>query len=216
MASSQVIEDILEAVHRLSGRPVLVQAEPGLKTMATVRAAKGSAPAHLIRYNPSASSFADYLVAFQCGFLLRTFSLPESERFEVGAAYWGKREAEKLVNEHIRQAKLPLNKEARVGLTTQIVDGLIIQLRSVPIGMRVDRWIMDKYPDLGEKQRVSIERQIQEGLGALAPNVKQIAPELIYNGNVGMNAAFAAFWARAWGEVPLTTPYKLGFPSWTP
>jgi len=82
------------------------------------------------------------------------------------------------------------------------------QLRSIPVGFRVDSWIMREYPELGQLQRDMIMRQIQDNLASLGPEAKKIAPNKIYQSNVTMNAAFAAFWAKQFSDPTLALPYK--------
>ena len=41
-------------------------------------------------------------------------------------------------------ASLP--ESARQQVASQLFDGLMIQLRSYPIGMRIDRWLHDEHP----------------------------------------------------------------------
>jgi hypothetical protein len=82
------------------------------------------------------------------------------------------------------------------------------QLRSIPIGFRVDSWIIREYPELGSLQRDMIMRQIKDNLAALGPDLKKIAPKKVYQCNVSMNAAFAEFWAGQFSDLSLSIPYK--------
>jgi len=202
------VPKIMDQLHELSGKPVLVQADPTLKTLSTIRIARGPAPVHVVLYNPASASFADYLIAYQCGFAIRIFQLPESDRFDLTSSYRGQRDSEKLVNEKAQQSDLPLNKAGRLGLRDQMLNGLLIQLRSVPIGLRIDHWIASTYPALKDQQAISIRRQLNDNLESLRPEIKRFAPEQIHRANVSMNAAFAAFWSRLWGEAMLNAPYK--------
>jgi hypothetical protein len=104
--------------------------------------------------------------------------------------------------------KLKLPPETVSTLRDQLFDGLMRQLRSIPIGFRVDSWIIREYPQLGQLQRDMIMRQIQDNLASLGPDAKKIAPKKIYQSNMTMNAAFAAFWAKRFSDPALTVPYK--------
>ncbi len=209
-AVTQSIDDILDLTLHTTARPVLVQASPELRTMATAKIARGDAPAHLVLYRPDCHAVRDYLVASQCGFLIRAFSVPASDRFDLAPSYQGKQDAEQLVTERLRQVSgRPMNQAARLQFRDQMLNGLGVQLRSVPIGLRVDDWIMREYSNLRDQQRTCIQGQIQDNLASLRPDIKGFVPEPIYRGNVGMNAAFAAFWSRAWGDLTLMTPYKV-------
>ena len=105
MGLNQSTQSVLKKVEEISGKPVVVQADPSVPA-AIVRIARGSAPAHLVKYNPSIKAVADYTVSFQCGFILRLFSTPESQRFELQTSVPGRMEAESLFSEHIQKSGL--------------------------------------------------------------------------------------------------------------
>ena len=75
-------QQMILKVEALSGRPVHVAEDPDLKVMAAITTARGSAPAHFLRYRPGTRA-VDYLVAYQLGFLVRLFSCPAAERWDV-------------------------------------------------------------------------------------------------------------------------------------
>jgi hypothetical protein len=204
---NEIVNIITARAEEVSGTPVLVNPDPSLQLYATVKMARGGAPAHVISYNPR-SAAPDYAVAFQCGYIIRTFSVNENNRLDVGGSYWGRKEANKLVTEHLRRTSGSVSKEVREQVAVQIYDGLVRQLRSMPVGLRVDGWLASEYPDLHEQQRVMIARQLNDNLGTLRPEVKKMAPDKVYSANVGMNAAFASFWARKWNEPEHVVGYK--------
>ena len=205
---SDAVNIVLKRVEDITGKPVLVQADPALTVIATSRLASASVPAHLIRYNPSAKLNADYLTCFQCGFIIRTFQTEPEARFEVGSTYRGRKDVEQLLRDHGRRpGATAVPKLMRDGIRDQIYDGLIRQLRSVPIGLRVDRWLLSEFPSLSDQQRSIALRQLNENLGALAPEIKKFAPIKIVEANIVMNCAFAAFWAAIWRDSTQSSPY---------
>jgi hypothetical protein len=134
---------------------------------------------------------------------------PAPERFDLAVSYRGNREAEKLALEHLRQDKsLSLDREARKQLAGQLYEGLIRQLRSMPIGMRVDDWLRRDYPDLADEQRSVASRQLNENTKALQGEIRRLAPAKILTANAGMNAALAGYWSRAWGDPLLLSAYR--------
>ena len=70
---------------------------------------------------------------------------------------------------------LPASTPPHVGkeFAGRIITGLMLQLRSVPVGLRVDRWSTSTYPSLRDLQRTSIERQLGENAQALSTEVKK-------------------------------------------
>ena len=72
---------ILERVELLSGRPVQFKPDSSLPLRATLKTARDGAEAHVLHYRPSNEPL-DYWAAFQAGYLLRMFELPQDQRFD--------------------------------------------------------------------------------------------------------------------------------------
>ncbi len=83
MPLDAITRQLIAEVERTSGRPVIVQADPSLPVFASVATARGSAPAHVVRYKPGAGQPADYFVTFQLSFVIPLFSCPPKERWQV-------------------------------------------------------------------------------------------------------------------------------------
>jgi hypothetical protein len=208
MSPEEVVRDVLKRVEDASNVPVLVNADPSLNVLASVQIARGNAPAHLVPYNPAFSDAVDYAICFQCGFVLRLFTAAKENRFDVASSYRGRKESERLVTERLRESVMgALDKATRTRIAQQIYDGIIRQLRSMPVGIRVDQWLSSEYPDLHGQQRLFAHKQLQDNLQALRPEVKRMAPVLVYDANVAMNAAIAIFWSSRWNDAKLVTPY---------
>ena len=199
----------MRAVEEATGVPVLVTDDPSLRTMATIKPAKLGAPAHLLRYNPKFAALADYLIAFQCGFALRLFLAPDTSRYELAGTDQGRQTTGRLLDDHLKKGELRLPPQSVAGLRDQLYDGLMLQLRSVPVGLRVDAWVRKEYPGLHEQQEDAARRQLAENQQSLSPQVKQIAPKMIYEASVGMGAAFAAFWERTLTDPSVVVPYRV-------
>ena len=179
-------QHLIEEVENLSGRMVHVTEDPELKVMATITTARGTAPAHFLRYRPGTRA-VDYLVAYQLGFLVRLFSCPAEERFEVMAS---PSEQEVGLNA-LGLGDLPPD------FARSMVDHIVVQLRAYSVGFRVDQWIRSHCPGLREQQEHSIRSQLAENAQALAPEIRERFPKRLLDANTAMNAAFA----MAWGEI---------------
>jgi hypothetical protein len=209
MSLRDVTRAIIAQVERASGYPVLVIEDRSLRTLAAVRVARGNAPAHTITYNPSVTTQPDYLIAFQCGFILRHFAVPPPRRCDFAPAGHGREIVHRLLGAADGPArKLHLQPQVVETLGDQLFDGLMVQLRSIPVGLRVDAWILREYEELAPLQRSAVLRQLQDSQATLAPDVRKIAPTKVYKASVTMNAAFALFWSRTWDDPALSVPYK--------
>src|SRR6266446_745849 len=87
MASSDSVEKVLRLVKEKSGLPVHVEPDSTLppNLFSNVTRARGAMPFHRIGYQPSASETPDYLIVYQCGFLLRAYAVPAQVRFDFAS-----------------------------------------------------------------------------------------------------------------------------------
>ena len=111
-----------------------------------------------------------------------------------------------LIQKH-HQGKDDIPSHLVASLAKQFGNGLGLQLRSMPISMRIDKLIHDTHPELSELQHESIDRQLQENMGALSPQAKVLSPDEIIRPNASMNAAFAKFFAGLWNAPMVFAPY---------
>lgn len=196
---------ILKDVEDISGSPVEIIRDPELPYLARISRARAGVPAHILRINP-AKGEPDYLVAYECGFMLRLFQIPAEARYEFSASDHGRDTVTKLVSRSGQLANLP--DAALTELVNQLYEGILIQLRSYPIGLRVDRWIYDTYPGLRDLQLASVAEQQQDNLTVLGPEVRSFAPKPVYEANASMNAAYAIFCDRVFGKAGYAIPYR--------
>ena len=203
--ASKLIEEKLTAA---SGKPVLVHRDPNLDGHASIKIASDDAPAHLLRYKPEFESELPYLSAFQCGMALRSIQAKTVNRFDLASSPAMGQEVKQLIEDHLRSTGSTVPISMVPQLCQQLGHGLGLQLRSMPIAIRVDEWLYRDYPTLADLQRKSIERQLQEAMHALGPSVRLFAPQRITDANVGMSCAFAKFWAATWNEPELALPFN--------
>jgi hypothetical protein len=209
MTLREVTRTVIARVEEVSGCPVVVREDASLNTLAASRIARGENKIHTISFNPSAVSEPDYVICYQCGFILRLFGVPVADRVDLAGTAEGRQVVQRLLTASDgpgKKVKLP--PESIETLRDQLFDGLMTQLRSIPIGFRVDSWILREYPALAPLQRDMAMRQVKDNLAVLSPDIKKIAPKKVYQSNVAMGAAFAEFWARYYGEPALSLPYK--------
>jgi hypothetical protein len=194
-------------VEYVSGRPVQVVAVADLGVMARITTSPQVTGSYVIQYR-SGSSFKDYLVAFQCGHVLRLLALPAAERFQfvtdTAATTWGT----KLVTGFLKRSRRPVTPDAVLAaFTEQLTTGLFTQLRSIPIGMRVDAWLAADYPGLAEEQAESLAAQQKEALTCLSPQVRAMVPDEIVSASILLNTAYAFFCDRLLGTTHYHVPY---------
>ena len=210
----QILKEVFDEAAQISGIPIIFQASDSLQTQSTLKMARNGELAHIIQYHTKYEMQKEYLGVFQAGFILRTFGASQSNRFEVGSTPSGRDEGQKLVTEHFQRLGVSLPDNKLRHFASVIYDGLGVQIRSVPVGLRIDSWILSNYLELKEQQKVIIHSQLEENTKPLSAEIRKATPKKHYDASLTINAAFASFWAKAWGLQPLEAPYALaGFAS---
>ncbi len=201
--------EIIRIVEEKSGFPVEVTSDARLSTIAVVKMARGAIRMHRITYNPMSSAQVDYTICFQCGFILRLFENEPDKRSDFAGNSSGRAAVEQLLMAPDSGVqKMRMQKAQIQQLRDQLFDGIMMQLRSVPIGMRVDLWLLNHYAELREQQRASLLKQFRTNAEILKPEYERMFPVEIYKPNLIMNIAYARFWADLSGEPNLARPYR--------
>jgi hypothetical protein len=199
-------QQFIERVEEASGKPVILLKDSNFAGHATIKIASKDQPAHLLRYKPEQESVLPYLVAYECESALRTIQADPASQFNLASKPNMLPEVLELMQRH-HQGKDDIPSHLVPQLAKQFGNGLGLQLRSMPITMRVDKLIHDAHPELSELQHESIDRQLQENMGALSPRAKVLSPDEIIRPNATMNAAFAKFFAELWNAPMVFAPY---------
>jgi len=97
MTLRQVTRAVISLVENVSGCPVVVSEDASLKTLAASRIARGANRIHTISYNPSVVTEPDYLICYQCGFILRLFGVAESDRVDLAGFAEGRQIVHRLL-----------------------------------------------------------------------------------------------------------------------
>jgi hypothetical protein len=98
--------------------------------------------------------------------------------------------------------------ELQAKLAWQLVDGLLLHLRSIPIGMRIGAWLAENYPELRQSQHAIVLRELAEAKQTLSPEMQEMTPREVYQPTQAINAAYALFWDEALGRRELSAPYR--------
>lgn len=193
---------ILDQIEALSGRPVRFMEERDLPVLSTMQVARDGASFHVLRYRPSDEPL-DYRVAYQAAYTLRLFQCPEDERFDFVPLPEARAAARELV-----AAGLPLSEEEESALgpfAAAVADWALLQLRSLPVGMRIDRWIRDTMPVLHSQQEAAIGDVQQQNLEATTKAVGRLT---VPRHLAATNAAHALFADQLLGKEWFAIPYR--------
>jgi hypothetical protein len=198
----KVANDILERVEAKTGKSIQFLRDENLSVLSTLQMARNGADFHVLRYKPSDEPL-DYFVAFQAGFVLRLFDNEPNMRFDFSP----KTDAPKFVEilATTGQALGPHDLQVLPEFSKIVAQWALMNLRSLPIGMRVDRWIATEFPELKELQKSGIAVQQQQNMDVLAYRLGKLT---VPTPLLGPNAAYALFADRMLGVESFCIPYQ--------
>jgi hypothetical protein len=150
--------------------------------------ARNGAPYHFLRYKPTDEPL-DYVIAFQAGFVLRLFENEPEQRFDFAPEPDAGTRVEPLLS-----AGQGLGDEDRRVLpdfARFVAQWALMNLRSLPVGMRIDQWIATEYPELAELQRDSIALQQQQNMELLSFKHGRLTIPTTLMGPIAAYALFA-------------------------
>jgi hypothetical protein len=190
---------------------VHVMEDPKLQVLATVRMARsGELPAHLISYKQSPGEAPDYQICFECTYILRLFANPPEKRFDLTDTTKGRDEVEKMITAPGGiAAKFRLQKAQIEQMRSQFLNGLLIHLRSIPVGLRVSEWLSAKYPELGELEKEHVQNEVNINRQSMKAEIKEITPPKIYQAAQSIGAAYTLYWSEIYRKPEWFNPYRL-------
>jgi hypothetical protein len=198
-------KQLVASVEQTTGYKVVVDTVEDIGEDAQMITARPELPVHTIRVSKAKLPHADYIVANQCAMLLRLWADPA--RIPVFSPLAGKVSyfADRTANSK------PLSQQpVKVAQQTamRFVQGLLHQVRSMPLEILTVRDCRELCPDLHDMQAEAAESQLRLLSDILAPRIRSIAPDPIWRNNVSMNAAFALNWSELLGSSLAMLPYE--------
>jgi hypothetical protein len=181
---------ILKQTEDLTGKPIEFVEDDSLSPLASVRMARSSMPAHVIRFRKADPVLLAHLIAHECGHVQRMFAAPPDTRvvpvtrpqhtdlaFRILAADPGVA-LESMDERHARE------------LFTIWHQGMVNEVVNLNVDYRIESWLYREYPGIRPNQAKSIALQVQMSVAGLASNVKRETPRLVYEGGNAVNYAY--------------------------
>jgi hypothetical protein len=74
-----------------------------------------------------------------------------------------------------------------VTAVTQMYGGLIAPLRSVPVGLRIARWLRESFPELHAFQRNAVDQELKQNLEAARSARDGLLPGVVVKPTLAIN-----------------------------
>ncbi len=199
---------IIEEVKDKTGKDIIIRKSSSLNTYAIAKTARSSMPSHIIDYNPVHSNILNYIIAHECGHMIRIYEeknenrlMPYSDGGTMG----------KAVIDIENNIKISYPLETRKKLYPLWVHEIITQLTGMPEDVRIEKWIFDNYPELRQSQQDTLVKQSNDIQGVTRHEIKEMTPEFLYNGSGIINLFYIKSINNIIGPAALKTLKKAGF-----
>ena len=202
----RISRDALREAERLSGTQVTVVESQSLPTFSTIRFAGDARPAHVIEYRSDYAWAVDYLIVYHCEMLRRRVCAASSGPVDLGPSPTGLKAITGALSKAIAAKMGPA---AARQFATQLLEGVVVHLRSIPLALAIDSDIETEFEALRETQRRVLAQQLRENEQALDAARGGILPQRVVDATCAISAALALFWAERWSEPGLAAPYQV-------
>lgn len=176
--------------------------DENLQVLSTLQIARNGAEFHVLRYQPSDQPL-DYLVAYQAAFALRMFENPADQRFDFNRTDAATTGVTKLLT--AGQALSASDLEGIPQFAERVAHWALMNLRSLPIGMRIDHWLATEYPQLRDQQLASHLVQQQQNMSALTLSHGKLTVPVTLLSTI---AAYALFSDQLLGSTRYAIPFE--------
>ena len=167
---------IIERVKEVSGKEITFRPAPDQLVPATSKIARARMPHHLIKYQPQMAHRINHLTAHESGHILRTMEADPSIRVVPVSNTKTRANAVKELGKELSH----LPESMRSQMLDMWLGGLITQVTSLPVCVRIERWIYREYPPLRDEQRLYLDEDMQRTLQGLSKKVERMTPKTIF------------------------------------
>ena len=197
-----VTKDILQRVETQTGKTIEFMPDANLQLLVTLQIARNGADFHILRYQPGKPAL-DYLIAYQAGFVLRLFDNDPVNRFDFASQGQAGASVETLLT-----TGQPLSAQDKLAVpefANFVAHWSLMNLRSLPVGMRIDQWLASEFPDIREMQQTGLAIQQQQNVAALTYHLGKLTIPVTLMGQI---AAYALFVDRLLGVQRYSIPFE--------
>jgi hypothetical protein len=191
---------LLDDVLGKTGYPFIVEEWPALEFDSELKLGSAERPFHLLRYLRAYRDFFPHFLVNACYKILRTWDCPPEDRFQPASQE--KRGLDREDFLELCEKIPPMPDEELLALSQFIAQGIVRQLLSFPVDLRVEKEIAEGLAEHRALQDAYLERQVADFLPTLNEEIRKFSPERLYRASTAMNIAFAEEAGVISGTVP--------------
>lgn len=190
VALPEYSRELLERVERETGHPLQIREKDLLAFDSELQVKRPGEERHSLDYRTEYREFRTHFIVNACYKILRMWAVPDEERVVAASARGGvlpRAEHAELLR------KLPPAVAGDSGhmMSEILFSGLVRQLTSFPVDLRVEREIAMDIPDHHLLQAQYLSRQVEDFLPTLDEGMLVYFPQRVYRASTAMNLVFA-------------------------
>jgi len=178
--------DLCRTVEARTGKPIRVTERIGAYGFdSELRVAMDRDPTHVLAYQEAYRPYRDHFLVSSCYKLLRLWDTAPEER--MLPAIMGDRLPVGWHRELERGFRGSLSEEEIAGISSVLHAGVIRQVHSFPVDLRVEREIAATLPEHAGRQRAYFARQVEDLMPHFSLTAAGLAPRPVYRAVSAMN-----------------------------
>ena len=180
------VPSIAERVEQVTGNEIDFRLKPKLRVRARTSMARESMDRHVIFFNPNQAPHLSHVLAHESARILRMHATPPEQR-QVPAST---PETLQTARDEIRGQAQFLPEQLQHEMIDRWIHGLITQVTSQPIDVRIEEWLFHNYPGLREEQKRSLRTETRTITANISPDVRRTTPDTIFKRSNALNYAY--------------------------
>lgn len=184
------VKTVLQLVEERTGKRIEWVEKNDLPTSVELKVAGKNEQAHRLFYRENHSEEVNYLVAHQCGHILRLFGAAPGRRFIPVANRRTMMSYLLEMDDDLHRLSSVFGPEKIKKLITLWYEGVVFQVTRMPPDIMIDKWLYNEYPELRPIQMTSLQKQRRAAIMGLSEDMRKITPAKIYYASNVMNYAY--------------------------
>jgi hypothetical protein len=184
------VQTLLKRVEERTGKPIAAIEKSDLPMSAEIKITAKNETAHQLFYRKDYDEQINYIIANQCGHILRLFDAPADQRFMPIANYRTMMSYIMEMGEECHRFTHLFDPEKIKRMVRLWYEGVVFQLTKMPPDIMIDKWLYNEYPELRSIQLKSLTRQRQAAVQSLTSDTRKFTPGKIYRVSNIMNYVF--------------------------
>ena len=182
--------ELVSGVLDRTGYPLLLSEEPGIGYDSELRVARPSRCVHEVAYVPEYREYRVHFLVNGAFKILRLWDMPQEERYVPATEVRKGLPLEDFVELRNKLPDFPRDQLEQV-LSKFLYQGIIRQLTSMPVDIRVEKELAEALPEHWEAQKAYLERQVRDLEPTFLPEMEKFCPEKLYSASTAMNVVLA-------------------------